>query len=156
MHSLLPLLLAQTDTAPSIGELVLKYIVAPGLAVVGPLLVAAMAKLVTYLHAKEKDSKLFGALSAATELVQTYVARAEVELRPEFAKALADGRLTPEEGKALKAKVLEILKRDMPAQLFATLSKALGPALEGWLSGKVEQAVTQQAAVESIGTASPS
>lgn len=130
----------------TVGEMVLAYVVAPLLALLGTALVAAVGKLTTYLHSKEKDGRAFAALAQASELVAAYVAKADVELRPEFQKALADGKLTPEEGAALKAKVLELLKRDMPASLMALLSKVLGGAVDGWLSGKVEQAVAEKAA----------
>lgn len=142
-HLVVSLLAQAADASKptTISEMVVAYVVAPLLALVGSGLVAALTKLVTYLHSKEKDGRAFAALAQATELVQTYVARADVELRPEFQKALADGKLTPEEGAALKAKVLEMLKRDMPPALMALLGKVLGTAVDGWLSGKVEQAV---------------
>lgn len=113
----------------------------------GALLIAlkvGLAYLISYLKQRGKDSKLFNALAMASELVQTYVAKAEVELKPMFAKALEDGAISPEEGAALKAKVIEIIKRDMPADVWATVAGALGPAVDGWLSGKVEQAVSSQ------------
>lgn len=144
--------LAQVDAAPpvpaeapaaelaSTESLVLK-ILGGLLGILSPLLVALVGMAVRYLNAKGKDNKVLAAFGVATELVHTYVAKAEVELRPQFQKALADGKLSAEEAAELKAKLLEILKRDMPGPVLATLSGALGPALEGWLSGKVEQAV---------------
>lgn len=108
------------------------------------LLIAAkigLGFLVKYLREKGETNKTLSALAIGTELIQTYVAKAEVELKPEFAKAAADGKITAEEGAALKAKVIEVLKRDMPADLWKALQRGLGPAVDGWVSGKVEESV---------------
>lgn len=110
---------------------------------------ALLGLLALWVRNKAKDNKLFSALQIGTDIVATYVAKAEVELKPMFKSFLADGKISAEEGAQLKAKVLEILKRDMPASLMQTLGSALGPALDGWLSGKIEQAVAVQGAPES-------
>lgn len=115
------------------------------LGILSPLLVTLVAMAVKYLNEKGKDNKVLAALGIGTEIVHTFVAKAEVELRPQLQAALADGRLSDVEAQQLKAKVMEILKRDIPGPVMATLGNALGPALDGWLSGKVEQAVAAQA-----------
>lgn len=103
-----------------------------------------LAYLIKYLREKGESNKVFSALAMGTEVVNTFVAKAEVELKPMFKSFLEDGKIDAAEGAQLKAKLMEILKRDMPAPLMATLGGALGPALDGWLSGKIEQAVEAQ------------
>lgn len=97
-----------------------------------------------WVRAHAQNSKFAGALMKGTELVETYVAKAEVELKPMFKSFLSDGKIDALEAQQLKAKVLEIVKRDMPASLWSTLQSGFGPAVDGWLSGKIEQAVEAQ------------
>lgn len=136
--------LAQASLEATHTESLVLKILGGLLGILSPLLVALVGMAVKYLNEKGKDNKALAALGIGTELVHTYVAKAELELRPMLQKALADGKLTEAEGAELKAKLLELLKRDMPGPIMDTLQKTLGPALEGWLSGKVEQAVQQQ------------
>lgn len=143
-------------------ESVVLKIVGASLSLLSPLLVALVAFGAAYLNAKKKELEASGgradglhALAIGADLVHTYVARAEVEIRPMLQKALADGVLSQAEGAELKAKVIELVKRDMPANVMAALSNALGPAVEGWLSGKVEQAVTAQRAASNAPAPSP-
>lgn len=121
-------------------ELVLKYLVAPGLAVLGPLLVAGLAKLVQYLDAKAKESKAARVAGVFAELARSVVAEVEVTLRPEIQKDLADGSLTKEEGAALKAKAIEILKSKAPADLVKAAEGLFGSIADTWLGGLIERA----------------
>lgn len=127
-------------------ESVLQYVVAPLIPVVGALIVAGLGKLVQFLHAKHKDSKLFGALGVGAELVSTSVTHVIDGLKPELQQALADGKIDDAERAALKAKAMELLKKELPVGVQGVLSTALGPALETWLSGKVTQAIDAQEA----------
>lgn len=122
-------------------ESVLQYVVAPLIPVVGALIVAGLGKLVQFLHAKEGESKLLKALGIGAELVSTSVSHVVDGLKPELQAALADGKIDDAERAALKAKALELLKKELPAGVQGVLSTALGPALETWLSGKVSQAI---------------
>lgn len=146
---------AEAVTEVAQTESVLLKMLGGLLTILSPLLVALVAKAVQYLHNQGKDNKVAAAFAFGAELVHTYVAKAEVEIRPTLQKALADGRLDAGEAAALKEQVMAILKRDMPGDVMKTLSGALGPALEGWLSGKVEQAVAAQSST-AIAAPSPS
>lgn len=129
-------------------EPLVKYIIAPGLAIIGPLLVAGLAKLVQYLDAKAKESKAARVAGVFVELARSVVAEVEVTLRPEIQKALSDGKLTKEEGALLKAKALEILKTKAPSGLLQAAQSIFGPILDTWLGGLVERANTENSAAQ--------
>lgn len=139
---------AQVSAPKTPLELVLQYVVAPLLALVGPLVVAGLAKLVTYLHAKEKES--LGMRVGATIADATYsvVAELDVTMRPKLEAALADGVLTDVEKAQLKQAALEAVKTKLPAAVLADARTAFGPLFETWLSGLVERSVTQRNAAE--------
>lgn len=128
-------------------ELILKYIVAPGLAILGPLLVAGLARLVQYLGEKSKESKAARVAGVFAELARSVVAEIEVTLRPEIQKALADGTLSKEEGAILKAKALELLKTKAPASLLSSAQSVFGPILDTWLGGLIERANSENSPV---------
>lgn len=147
---MLPLLLAQVELPAAktdILALVLQYVVAPALPVLGALLVWALKKLVDYLGAKSAESKgaLVG-LKLATA-AQSVVADLNSTLRPQLEAALADGVLTDAEKKQLKDAALTALKTKLPAELMGAASGIFGAFLDTHLSGLVEQAVSQQKAV---------
>ena len=131
---------AVEQTKPTLMELVLQYVVAPGLAVIGPLLVAGLAKLVQFLSAKSKESKAAYVANVFAELARSLVAEIEHSLRPQIQTALSDGRLTKEEGDKLKAEALRILKEKAPAGLLAAAKDVIGPMLDTWLGGLIERA----------------
>ncbi len=154
-HIAFALVLAQV-TAPVAAQpawltALLQYVVAPMLPLIGAALVGLLAKGVAFLHSKEKDSKALTALAVGADVVNAFVAHAEVAILPLIADAAKDGTITAAEGQAIKAKTLQLLKEQMPAALQATLGAVLGPALDTWLSGKLEQAVSQQGAVAAMG-----
>jgi len=121
-------------------ELVLKYVVAPAITILAPLLGAALLKLIAYLHSKEKESKaaLVGAMLAETAKV--VIDEAVRELEPLVRKDLEDGKLTHEELAELKAKALEILKAKAPPALLAGAKNLFGPLVDSWLEGLVARA----------------
>ncbi|MBK7864362.1 MAG: hypothetical protein IPJ65_38330 [Archangiaceae bacterium] len=128
----------------TVMESVLQYVVAPLIPVIGALVVAGLGKLVQLLHAKQGESKLLGALGVGAELVSTSVSHVIDGLKPELQAALADGKIDDAEKATLKAKAMELLKKELPAGVQGVLSTTLGPALETWLSGKVTQAISAQ------------
>lgn len=142
----LPLPAAKSD----ILSLVLQYVVAPALPVLGALVVWALKKLGDYLTAKSAESK--GALVALklTGAAQSVVAELNATLRPQLEAALADGVLTEAEKKALKEAALTSLKTKLPAELMGAASGIFGSFLDTHLSGLVEQAVLQQKAVAGV------
>lgn len=126
--------------APSFLELVLQYVVAPGLAILGPLLIAALSKLISYLGAKATESKTANVAFVFAELANSIVVDLEKNVRPQIQRALADGKLSPDEGAELKAAAMKTLKEKAPAGLLMSAQKAFGPILETWLGGLVERA----------------
>ena len=130
---------------PSLQESLLKYVVAPAIPILCALLAAALGKLTTYLHSREKLGKGQAALAVLGDLTQSVVADLETSLRPLLQKALEDGKLSPEEGNALKAAALAKLREVAPGEAMETAGKLLGLAgLEQWLSGMVERANAAQ------------
>lgn len=132
-------------------ELVLQYVVAPLLPVLGALLTAALARLVAYLGAKATESR--GALVAAklAGAAQSVVAELNATLRPQLEAALADGVLTVAEKQQLKAAALEQLKTRLPKDLLAAASGIFGGFLDTYLGGLVERAVNEQKATAALG-----
>lgn len=114
-----------------------------------PLLVSGLIALGTllgrWLHAHTQNSKVLGALAQGADFVGAAVAHVISGMQDDFKAALADGKVTPEEAAALKAKVLALVKAELPSAL-KTVADNLGPAFETWLSGKVSQAVSSQTA----------
>lgn len=113
----------------------------------------ALAKLALYLGARAKESRWALATSQLLGIVEHVVADAEVSLRPKFATAMADGRLTPEEGAALKAEVMRIIRERVAPETLAFLRAQLGAAFDSVLGGAVERAVAAVPAAPE--TASP-
>jgi hypothetical protein len=101
----------------------------------------ALAKWALYLGAKAKESKWALATAQLLGIVQHVVAEAEVTLRPQFARAMADGTLTADEGKALKAEVMRIVRERVAPETLAFIRGQLGAAFETVLGGAVERAV---------------
>ncbi|MCC6178797.1 MAG: hypothetical protein WAZ94_15325 [Phycisphaerales bacterium] len=107
-------------------------------------LVALVGLVGVFLSRRAKDSRVWALVNGLWIMMQTAVAHAERELRPEIQKALADGKLTPEEAAALKSKTLQIF-RDQAATQLGELSKLLGlsdTGLGAFISGLLERAVS--------------
>lgn len=75
--------------------------------------------------------------------VETIVRHAEAEIRPMLQQALADGKLSPEEAKAIKSKVLDLVRESAQGEIheLSTRFGFAGAAVETLLSGLVEKAV---------------
>ncbi len=135
----------------SVVESIIAYILVPLIPIVGTLLAAALTKLVTYLHAKEANSKVAGAFAIAVDFIQAAFTHVRAGIEPDIKLALADGSLDAQERAALVAKLVELVKAQLPGGVMAVLKATLGTALETWLSGKAGEVV--QAAV--VAPASP-
>ncbi|MFZ5440445.1 MAG: hypothetical protein ACOZQL_10575 [Myxococcota bacterium] len=124
---------------PSISGLIFQGLIGlASLALTTLLSVASVA-----IRSRTKDARFGSLINQLWVLVQSAVAHAEAEIRPMLQTALADGKLTPEEGAALKAKVIEVLRTTAADQL-GQLVKAFGlpeGAISTLLSGLVERAV---------------
>ena len=116
----------------------------------------AMAKLALYLGARAKESRWALATAQLLGIVQHVVAEAEVTLRPQFAKAMADGTLTAEEGAALKAEVMRIVRERVAPETLEFIRQQLGSAFETVLGGAVERAVVADGRSVRIEPPSPS
>lgn len=116
--------------------------------VVIPLLVAGITALGTlvgrWIHANTGSSKLLTALATGSDYVGTAVSHILDGMKADVAAALAnDGKIDALEAEALKEKALKLVLAEMPGPL-QEVAKALGPAFQTWISGKVGQAVQTQ------------
>lgn len=107
----------------------------------------ALAHLALWLKAKAEGNRAFNALAQVEDLVASVVQDVENTTKPLLASALADGELTTAEGVQLKTAAMDAVKKRLGADGLATLKKVLGAViggdLDGWLSGKIEQAVSK-------------
>lgn len=125
------------------------------LAVLSLALTGVAAYASSYLSKRAATSRAFAALAPFWEVVRSTVAHADAELRPALMTALRDGRLTPEEGKALKAQTIKLVKDQLGTEGLAALQKALRvsiPGLETYISGAIERALSEQKAPVVVGT----
>lgn len=107
--------------------------------------VVGLAGVVGYwLSVKAKESKVWAVVNVAYVKLQAIVAHVEVAIRPNVRKALADGRITPEEGAALKAEAIKLF-RDAAGTEIEDLKKYLNlgeGALAVFISGLLEKALS--------------
>lgn len=143
-------------TKVDVLQLVLQYLVAPLLPVLGGLLVFALKRLTDYLNAKAAESK--GSLVAAklTGAAASAVAEINATLRPKLEAALADGVLTDAEKKELKEAALALLKTKLPGELLGAASGIFGGFLDTYLGGLVERELLNQKATAAIANSQPS
>lgn len=134
-------------------EMVIAYILVPLIPILGTLLAAALGKLVTFLHAKEGNSKIAAAFAVATDFVNTAFTHLRAGIEPDLKMALADGTLDAVERANLVTKLVALVKAELPAGLMGVLSATLGPALDTWLSGKAGQVIQAAVAEPATGVA---
>lgn len=113
-----------------------------------PLLLAALtwaaAKAAQLIHAKVRAEYLRGVLLRLDDAVLAAVRDVHQVTVEELKAASADGRLTPEERAAVKAKAIEIVRTHLGAKGVTELAKVLGlddGGLEKVLSTRIEAAV---------------
>lgn len=155
---LLPSLVFAADAAPPAAgprwlELVLQYVVAPLLTVLGPLLVALAFKAVQLVSAKTSTSKVAAVAAPFAELAASVVANLDKTLRPQLQAALADGVLSAGEKQLLRDTALARLKEQAPSGLLKAAQSVFGPMLDTWLAGLVERSVTERRALEAQASA---
>ncbi len=111
------------------------------LPLLGSAALAALSKLAQYLHEKAAASKAAGVAAVFTDLAKSTVAMIDVELRPQLTAALADGKITAEEGRALRDHALAILKSQVPGKLLGSAAEIFGAlGVDTWLKGLIERA----------------
>jgi hypothetical protein len=108
------------------------------------LLAWALKKLGTFLHTKAEGN----AFGTAGVKVYDYLSNATQHLiagmAPEFRKALAnDGKIDEAERAALKAKLMELVKAEMPEGVMSVLGNAFGSGLETVMSGLTEKVLAE-------------
>lgn len=111
------------------------------LTILAPLLIALVAKAVTWLHSQEKTNKVAYAGSIVGDLTLGFMRAAEAQLRPELQAALADGVLDQKERDALRARIIELVKQQAPNAVMKTLQAAFGAALDTQLGSVAEAAI---------------
>jgi hypothetical protein len=113
------------------------------LAIVGAGASWALARLAQHLQAQAAKSRWALASAQLAEIARMAVAEAEVTLRPQFARAMSDGKLSAEEGAALKGEVARIVKEKLAPETLRALEKGLGDLLGWHLGGAIERAVVE-------------
>lgn len=124
-------------------QIFLEYILPALLSLIGALASWALARLASHLRARTDAARWSLAVAQLADVARAAVAEAEVSLRPQFARAMADGKLSPEEGAALKSEVLRIVRERLAPQTWATLEAWLGSFVSWHLGGAVERAVVE-------------
>lgn len=103
---------------------------------------AAGAALTYWLSGK--DTKVFSILSRLWVLAQGVVGHVEAKVRPTIQKALADGKLSPEERAQIQAEAMAAFKEAIGPMGIAEVKKVLGigdGGVEVLLSGLLERAL---------------
>lgn len=100
--------------------------------------------LVSWAKAKYGSTRLGIVLVKVTAVVDSLVQHAQVELRPQIAKAMEDGTLSAEEAAQLKSEVMRMVKTALGEQGLGDLQGVLGlgsSMVDSFISGKIESAV---------------
>lgn len=139
------LMLAQfVAPTPVVMDSPLPTIVKVAYGAVAAVTVAVGLALTAFLLERAKNSKTFRVLAIANDSAQKLAAKEGASLMPDVYAALADGRIDPDEWKALKAKALTTFKAHMGDTGLSTLKSVAGalvPAgIESYVEGFVEQA----------------
>lgn len=113
---------------------------------VGLAITAAFGYLTVWIKKKSEaegasalQTKGLTIIARATEMMKNVVAHSEAELRPIVQKAADDGQLTSAEAAEIKAKTLEIFKREFGTEGLLALKEVLGGSLDVFLSGLLER-----------------
>jgi len=128
----------------------LQYIVLPLIPAIGAVIVAALGKLALFLHSKEQNSKVAGVFAIATDFVENAFEHIRAGMEADFKVALADGKLDPVERAALLAKLLALVKAELPSGIQAALQAVFGAGLNTWLSGKASAVIDAAAQPKSM------
>ena len=135
-------------SAPWWAQLVMGAFTLMGMVITGVLLPAWKKKL----EAQEAEAKAKGEQSTfvtwalkAEHLAELTVAEVDATMKPEIAKALQDGKITPEEWAGLRAKGFEVFK-NLAGPAFGSIVGALGGGDPTTLvHGLIEKAVDKAA-----------
>lgn len=125
------------------------------LTILTPLLTALITLAVRKLHAEGKTSRLAYGGAVVGDFLLSGLAHFKQELQPLLQDALKDGVLDQQERTQLKNKLIEMAKRDLPADALKAAQAAFGPAFETWLSGQAERAIDSMASGAAPAPASP-
>lgn len=124
----------------------LQYIVAPLIPAIGTAALAAIGYLTVWLRGLGKTNKLAAAFAVATDFIEHALEHLRAGMEADFKAALADGKIDPVERAALLAKLLALVKAELPGGVMATLSAVFGAGLNTWLSGKASAMIDAAAA----------
>lgn len=146
-----PVVLGAPPTGIDWGQAILK-LVALLIPAFGALTIAALGYLTTFLRAKGRNSRIASAFAVAADYIEAAFVHVRAGIEDQLRAALADGTLDSTERAALVAKLVLLVKAELPGGIQTVLAGVLGSGLETWLSGKAGQVV--QAAVDA-GKATP-
>ena len=104
--------------------------------------IGLMAAAGVWFASKRSSSKAWLLFNEVWVTVQAVVAHAEVHIRPKMKVWLADGKLDPEERKALAAEMLRLAKEALILRLdeLKRVFRLTDHGLDLWLSGLIEWA----------------
>jgi len=142
----LPALAQDVPPAPVVDQMptsVLGWVFYGLVALGGLAITAAFGAVGLYFARKAQDGAAWSLANRLWVAMQNAVTHAEAEIRPDLQKALADGKLTPEEAAQLKTRALQIFKQ-IAGDLLEQAPKVLGfdpTGLPSFLSGLLERAV---------------
>ena len=134
---------------PTVGQFVLQYVVIPSLGILVPMLAALAFKGIGLLVAKVGNEKLQAVLVRVNEAVRVAVLHVEQTMRPKFEAAAADGKITAEEGRALRDAALAAVKAELGpvlGQLGPVLGLVSEATIDAFLTRRVEAMVASMPA----------
>lgn len=118
-----------------------------GLDILGPVVAAlagwALLKVGAWLKTKTQNEQARALIDLAARSAGTAVRAVEATLRPTLKAAASNGKLTPNEGAALRVAALKAMKSDMGPAAAELLQKSLQlgrDEFDGWLGRQVEAA----------------
>lgn len=129
---------------PSTGETVLGWLLKAVYAAAAGGVAFVAVKVGGYLSKRAEAGGAFVLVNRLWVKAQAVVSKVEARVRPTIQKALADGKLTPDEAKEIQAQAMTIFKEvaaeeiaDLPAVLGLGSESAIGHFLEGMLERAV-------------------
>lgn len=123
-------------------EILMQYAAEFAATVALAILSMLMARAAAWLKAKTKDEQAAASLERIHHTAQTVVAHIEQTMRKEFARSMADGRLTKGEAVRLQEIAVKRINEILTPEVKATAGASVAN-LEAFLRAKVEQAVLQ-------------
>jgi hypothetical protein len=105
-----------------------------------------ITKVASYFKAKTNIEYVQGAIGRLNEAVVTAVREVEQTIKAELVKKRADGKITPDDARDIKAAAIAAAKSYLGAKGIAELIKVLGidaAFVDKLVGGKIEQVISE-------------